>query len=306
MQDSFAALVGILNGTAMDIRLSPPFEQAATGHGLLGEVLLRVAPSDSRLYRLRAQPVLILGEAKRIAGAMTAEGVPSAALKGADLIERLQLDPASRPMSDLDILVASEDRAMAAMVLRHLGYRQFDTPEDRLDREQGGAWRFIGETPAVVVELHDRTFAGSQLRFRDFTSGGVLSPEGALFWLARNCAWHGFSERLLFVYDIHRFLTSSHGREIDTGHFSRLLEAGGEQRLVRLALGVANFLFGTSVEGLLPPSAPEAGWISRCSGGKPPLQFGPRSLLPILLLDDGTDRLRELWNGLRRRISRDH
>jgi len=305
MQDSFAELVRVLNGTARDIGFSPALEQTATGHGLLGEVLLKTATGDPRLHRLRAQPVLILGEAKRIAGTMTTEGVRSAALKGTDLIERLQLDPASRPMSDLDILVPSEDRATAAMVLRRQGYRLFDAPEDRLDRMQAGAWRFLGENPVVVVELHDRTFPGSRLRFGHFTSGGKLTPEGALYWLARNCAWHGFSERLLFVYDLHRFLTSDEGRRIDAGNFNRLLEAGGERRLVRLALRVANYLFGTPVEGLLPLSGAETQWVARCADGGRPLPFGPRSLMPILMLDDWNDCIRELWYGLRRRMARD-
>ncbi|MCW5830277.1 MAG: nucleotidyltransferase family protein [Deltaproteobacteria bacterium] len=305
----FNLLVKILRGVLFPVPPRPSLFQSATGHGLAGPVMERVDPSSPLLRSIRARTVLQLDVACELLETAVSSRIPVVPLKGTDLIERLGIDPAMRPMSDIDLIVPTDFRADMALLIRQSGYELMDTRADRLDREQEGPWRFVRTDGdfRTVVELHDRPFAGSPLRFADFVvtkdaGRPVLTPEAALYWLARNAAWHGFSERLLFLYDLDRFLRHPE-TEISAAAFEVLAGKSGEKRLVMLALGAAASLLGTPLGELEHGSvAGDDRLLRRCTMGRAPLGFGPRSLFPILLLDRPQDRFRELWYGLRRTL----
>ncbi len=301
--EHFNALVSLLRVGGDCSRSSPDLYQYATQHGLLGSLLKQYAGEDPRLRHIRARTVLQLSDADLLVSKFNEMRIPAVLLKGADLISRLGLDPGTRPMSDLDFLIPTDSRAEAGLVLTRAGYVRLEGQADRLDREQGGAWRYcrqVGEFPSTV-EIHDRSYPDSPLRFSDFAdeTGTLLTDEAALYWLARNAAWHGFSERLLFIYDLDRFVRTR-ARQLRPDRFTGLIERSGESELVRLALRVANRLFETPVDGLVPPNGPENMWVDRCAKGLRPLPAGPRSLFPILLLDRGVDRFKEIYRGIRR------
>lgn len=66
--------------------------------------------------------LLYLAELEKIGLALTAERIDWLPLKGAALAGKLYPDPATRPMSDLDLLVRPAQLRQALGVLRHLGY----------------------------------------------------------------------------------------------------------------------------------------------------------------------------------------
>lgn len=299
----FEKLVILLRGKSNEIEIPQKMYQLATAHGVVGVLLKHCSADDALMRHMRARTILQISEAENLLNRLNTGGIRAVPLKGIDLIERLGLDPATRPMSDIDFLVRTDQRAEAGLELRRLGYERHDAPADILDREQGGAWRYFRRTGdfTSTVEIHDRTFTDSPLRYDDFadTSRNRLTLEAALYWLCRNAAWHGFSERLLFVYDLDRLIRGL-GGSLDREVFGRLAAAGGEQRLIYLALRVANRLFDTPVAGPIPSTGPEMEWVELCSRGRRPVPWGPRSLFPILLLDRPGDRFRELKRGGRR------
>jgi hypothetical protein len=72
------------------------------------------------------QAVLQDEEAARVLGILAQAGVTIILLKGADLRLRVYPDPATRPMSDLDILVPPEQAGRAWSILAGLGYRPME------------------------------------------------------------------------------------------------------------------------------------------------------------------------------------
>lgn len=62
-------------------------------------------------------------EIREILAALSEAGIVVIILKGADLGLRIYRDPALRPMSDLDLLLAPEDIPMAELVLKRSGYQ---------------------------------------------------------------------------------------------------------------------------------------------------------------------------------------
>jgi hypothetical protein len=87
------------------------------------------AVSDLVLEKLRheylcavQQAVMQEAEAARVVGELATAGLEVTLLKGADLRLRVYPDPATRPMTDLDLLVAPHDLARTRAVLESLGY----------------------------------------------------------------------------------------------------------------------------------------------------------------------------------------
>jgi hypothetical protein len=76
------------------------------------------------------QSVVQDGEATQVLEILVRAGLTVVLLKGADLRLRVYLDPATRPMTDLDILVPPEQAGWARAILTDLGYRPME-PEPR-------------------------------------------------------------------------------------------------------------------------------------------------------------------------------
>ncbi len=97
-------------------------------------------------------------EAAQVVGELATAGLEVTLLKGADLRLRVYPDPATRPMTDLDLLVAPHNLARTRVVLESLGYRVI---EAHVAQRSGFRERFapadIYEPPpglTLKVDLH--------------------------------------------------------------------------------------------------------------------------------------------------------
>ena len=70
-------------------------------------------------------------EIREVLSALADAGLEIILLKGADLAWRVYGDPAFRPMSDLDLLLAPEDIPAARVLLTKLGYRPYSLHRDK-------------------------------------------------------------------------------------------------------------------------------------------------------------------------------
>ncbi len=138
LKDLLSLMLGVFSGDARAIlpisqspfgellrqsRLTPWLYRQVTQHGwedYLTPDLLKDLRQDYVLEMMTAsrQEQEIL----QVISALTQAGVPLILLKGAALRLRLYGDPAVRPMCDLDLLIAPEDRGRAHQTLTDLGY----------------------------------------------------------------------------------------------------------------------------------------------------------------------------------------
>ncbi len=138
LKDLLSLMLGVFSGDARAIlpisqspfgellrqsRLTPWLYRQVTQHGwedYLTPDLLKDLRQDYVLEMMTAnrQEQEIL----QVVSALTQAGVPLILLKGAAFRLRLYGDPAVRPMCDLDLLIAPEDRGRAHQTLTDLGY----------------------------------------------------------------------------------------------------------------------------------------------------------------------------------------
>lgn len=200
--------------------------EGAARHGLVGALLSRLPSGGAgpppafreKLHReiagLSARAGLLataLDEALRM---LEGGRIPVVALKGPVLAERLYPEPATRPSTDLDLLVADADFDRAAAALEGLGYeldRSFTADYQRRHHHHVKLTRARG--PAI--ELHHRAVSGfgtflpaEELvaRARPFiTATGArvltLSAEDELLYLCVHAAGHLFA-RLGWLQDL--------------------------------------------------------------------------------------------------------
>lgn len=105
----------------------------------------------------------ILRRTQELLAACAAHGVEVMALKGAAIRGRYEVDPALRPTSDIDLLIAREQFDRFDRLAAELGYRLTkDEPRHRLYRhvDDVGCESRSGEHPShpVWVEAHDRVW----------------------------------------------------------------------------------------------------------------------------------------------------
>ena len=96
-------------------------------------------------------------ETCQILAALTSAGLEPILLKGADLRLRVYEDPATRPMSDLDLLLSREEAARAQAVFLKLGYRLCGHGESRsgLRQQYGHELEFLPpDAKVLLVDLH--------------------------------------------------------------------------------------------------------------------------------------------------------
>jgi hypothetical protein len=77
----------------------------------------------TRQYQMnRARVTRILSEWEQLLGALNGKDVGVIPLKGIALLQKYYVDPATRPLADLDILIRPEDLATTRVTLEGLGY----------------------------------------------------------------------------------------------------------------------------------------------------------------------------------------
>jgi hypothetical protein len=153
-----------------------------------------------------------------VLAALAKAGLPTVALKGPLLAERLYGDSALRFAHDLDILVSPGDFDSASAVLESLGFQQPIWPTARYDRDHTHNVTFYGGgLPPVELHFHllvefgvtvpADAFLSRAVRYRaqDGTDCGALSAEDEAFYLCLHAAHHGFA-RYCWVHDIWTFL----------------------------------------------------------------------------------------------------
>ena len=93
----------------------------------------------------RRRTTRLLGELDRVIAALHARDITVVLLKGADTAQRYFPDPGTRPMADVDLLVAPERCGATREVLVSLGFEQQEgmTPPHRTEWLQRGASREV-------------------------------------------------------------------------------------------------------------------------------------------------------------------
>lgn len=229
---------------------------------------------------LAAAAALALWRPERtvIADAMRQAGLRMVMLKGAALAGWLYRDAASRPIGDLDILVAEPELGPAAGALTALGYVRAD-PEAEAWQHHWVFARELADGVAITVELHRRAMASPpydrlldtddlldrsiELSVVESTGVGLRgcrAVEGvAAAWRVPALAdcllhlsghlvlQHAGEERLIWVSDIHRVACA--GRE-DPVFWIEVCERAEAARLARSvadALRMSALWFGTPI-----------------------------------------------------------
>lgn len=97
--------------------------------------------------------VAISAEMDSVLGNFDKNGISVIALKGAILAEQLYGNPGLRPMSDIDIMVKSEDLPRAGSLLLEMGYQQMEADLDRPHAFHESPYYRQGPI-SLYIELH--------------------------------------------------------------------------------------------------------------------------------------------------------
>jgi len=269
----------------------------------------------------RRQYLLGVEQLCRVLAEFEREGVALLTLKGPALAEALYPDPGLRPFTDLDLLVRAADVRRAVSLLSALGYRHQD-PGHSLEYDL--AWRqsarfASGESPAdlVPVDLHwglldyPGIARGPSMDLDEVWERAVkvgawsqaargLCPEDLLIYLALHWAVHHASSGALWGLDL-AFLLRRHSGKLD---WEAVAERGMRWRIcggLYFALRKVEEQFAVGppprvLDRLRPrglrPAVLE--WLWRRRGEQlERLDY----LIPVLLMDRGSDFLRALASG---------
>jgi hypothetical protein len=143
-----------LIGQAAAHRVAPALAVRAIGLGIDGPAL------DGWRQALRAsvaRRTMLEASMSRLGAALAAAGVAWAPLKGMGIPKRLYPQPAERPTTDLDVLVAAEDLQAARLALIEQGWQPIfsDPLVERYLLEEGYAWQ-AADRHQLPLELHYR------------------------------------------------------------------------------------------------------------------------------------------------------
>ncbi len=298
----------------------------ATGHGLaplLPVAAAQRAPPDfqreiekARRFVL-ARNILQLEAASQIQRELAGAQVPAALIKGAALLQEEIYAPGERAMSDVDVLVRKEDLARACDILRQAGWQpgDFSGRGPGLHARQGAGHHHLSWIKSggggLALDLHFTPSSGERrlppwkalvVEGENGSSAPVrLRPEGQLWFLATNAAFHGFTARLLLLYDLSRYL-KAHAAELDWAHLAGLAESTATRRAVKLSLALSRLAFGE-------PSAVPTDWmptpreskVARALFPVPARQGRWRGrLLRVWAADHWGERVRMIFAGLAR------
>ncbi len=273
--DALAWLVGRLGGEPAEA--GPPSDQEfwqwaerlAVGHGLAPFLPRDAFPGAPPLFQesvertkkfTLASNIAQLAAAAKARKALAPAGIPSFALKGAALLESGIYQPGERAMSDVDLLVQREKLEDALAALLASGWRE-EFPEKRnyFLRHHHNLRLLQKEPRSVVLELHWTPARGERRmpewddmipRMKNGESRLALSRSSHLHFLSVNAAFHGYTGRLLFLYDLRRVIEHP-GEEIDWTCFTALGEKTGTLQASLLALACAREIFQAPVpEGI--------------------------------------------------------
>lgn len=212
--------------------------------------------------------------------------IPVLPFKGAALLLAGAYAPGERAMSDVDVMVPRPELDRARQVLLATGWEDLESPESRAARlVHHHHWRLRKPgTPTVVVELHwtpasgERHFPGFALLAEAADKPqGIAAGATQLYFLASNASWHAFTDRLLLLWDLRRWLEHC-GTRLEWSHVHALTKDTRSERAVRIALACAHELLAAPVpeaerrlsrgeravmQRLMPPADLSAPWKRR-------------------------------------------
>ena len=196
-------------------------------------------------------------ELARITRWFAAEGMTAHVLKGGAIVWRGWIDPAVRPMRDLDLLVSAEQADAAQQLLLSRG---FTSSASNLPANHKHLPGLIAPETAVVVEVHtlliDAMTPEWTLRERLFRAAAVAKSEQLPaaqggFWVLSDTHTllqlivhavldHQFNNGPLLLIDIEALL--NHGN-IDWDDFWDTAKVIGAERAAQLALALATVIW---------------------------------------------------------------
>lgn len=250
---------------------------AAARHGLAGFVQHALGRSEWRLdeaarTRLRREALGQAARGMRVKAlllrsldALAAVGVVPVSMKGYGLALRLYPEPLQRATTDVDLLVADAEVAVASRALEGLGLRPLGAKEAAHAREHEHHLTFTGA--AGMVELHFRALVGygetleaEALLARAETSElegrrvRYLRAEDELVYLALHASNH-LLQRLAWLFDLKLRVLASPG--LDWGRVVEVARGTAFSHLAWYALEAARRLMGAPVpEEVLSALAP--------------------------------------------------
>ncbi|GEM_PF-2106147 len=214
-----------------------PLLHLAQCDGRIGDPLPRDFAEACRgiYFATLRKNVVALDAGEEVLAALGAHGIAAAPLKGWALLtspararggtSAVYADPATRPMDDLDLMVAADERGLASAVLETLGFVPIQSSRVRTGLYAAGHevafHRRVGDID-LFVELHwasagpesllrGMIFSGERflrtLCARNEESGRLEPTQlGNLLFAAVHGARHAY-ERWIWLYDLHQLLT---------------------------------------------------------------------------------------------------
>ena len=295
---------------------------------LLYAVLRSLPLPDGVLDRLRVawvsgrrQHLLGVEQLSGVLSAFEREGLPVLTLKGPALAEMLYRDPGLRPFTDLDLLIRAADVSRAVLLLSALGYRHLDIGNS-LPYEL--AWRhaasFVsaenrpghlpidlhwglldspGIAPAPEIDLQEIWGRAVKVEAWEQPARGPC-PEDLLIYLALHWAVHHAFSGLIWRLDL-ALLLRRYGATLDWKAVAERARRWRVRGALYVALRKIEVEFGVESPPAFLARLKRGGprlalveWLSRRRGEQlERLDY----LIPVLLMDRGSDVLRALASG---------
>ena len=128
-------------------------------------------------YQSAVDNILLLDELNRILTPLRDAGIAVMLLKGISLVEKIYPDPALRPMTDIDLMVHSDDLSKVTKIFRRLGYT-----------EQKSTYHLVfsrGSPKNLVVEIH-----------WNMINSNLATPISEEEWIWNDAVFDGIAYRL--------------------------------------------------------------------------------------------------------------
>jgi len=152
------------------------------------------------------------------------EGIPAIVLKGSALLETVYVNPALRPMADIDLLVPEESVDTAQSMVRTFGYRPVGSPEaqERTRRLHRHSPTLVDRAGVAVFEIHSHIVSrDSPFRF-DITSFWERARQASIAGLGAQIL---APEHLVIHLAVHFFLDRRFRSYAALGQICDLAEA---------------------------------------------------------------------------------
>jgi hypothetical protein len=218
-------------------------------------------PLKRGYYQTASSNLLKLNAATKIFKALQQEDILAIPLKGIALVETLYKNPAIRPMTDIDLLVKTDDFQRIKDVLESIGYRLTDSYR--------GSYNFADEKNRVLLDLHSKFLRYEilfriddaeiykrlcNINFNDQVLIRVLCPEHQLVHIALHLAPGLYSDlNIINLLDLYLML-SNREHSIDWEYLVDFAERSGISSYMYAPLMLCSELFNVSIPQFVLPS----------------------------------------------------